>query len=271
MDTVKYEKNYRINGFEQIKAFYSWVFNNADKKVTPQHISLYMFLLNQANRNNWIEWFKCPYDLAMAGACIGNKRTYYSCLKDLSEWELIQYRKGINEWKAPIIKLEVLKCTSTGTSSVPLPEPLPTPQVILLPVTLPTQIYKLLTDNIKLITDNLEGVLDYLQVKGKSKKEANIPFEVFWDMYNKKLGDRKACEKKWNCLTDLVRVKIIETLPAFLRTIKDKQFQPYPGKYLKEERYENDITDSQPEYELIPNPETGEMVKKIKRNDNQRN
>lgn len=153
---------YRINGFEQIKAFYSWVFNNADKRVTPQHISLYLFLINQANRNNWVEWFKCPFDLAMTGACIGNKKTYYSCLTNLVEWNLIQYQKGANEWKAPLIKLEVLKSTSSDTATVPLPEPLPTPQHIPLPTTLPTHIYKLLTNNLKRITDNIEDVVKFL-------------------------------------------------------------------------------------------------------------
>jgi len=64
-----------MNGFEQIKSFYSWVFNNPDK-VRPTHISLYLFLLNQNNRAMWVEWFKCPYDLAMQGACIGNKNNY---------------------------------------------------------------------------------------------------------------------------------------------------------------------------------------------------
>jgi hypothetical protein len=267
MAIANYDKGFRINGFEQIKAFYSWVFNNAEKRVSAQHISLYMFLLNQANRNNWVEWFKCPYDLAMAGACIGSKRTYYACLKELSDWELILYKKGINEWKAPLIKLEVLKCTSTGTSSVPLPEPLPTPQVILLPITLPTHIYKQLTDNIQLITDNIGVVLDYLKVKVERPKEVNIPFEIFWDKYDKKHGDKRACEKLWNSLTDPVRVKIIDTLPTYLKSITKKQFLPYPGKYLKEKRWDNDIADSKPEYELIPNPETGEMVKKLKRND----
>lgn len=173
---MKDSKEYRINGFEQIKAFYSWVFNNADKRITPQHISLYLFLINQGNRNNWVEWFKVPYDLGMTGACIGNKKTYYKCLADLSEWSMIQYEKGVNEWKAPLIKLEVLKCTATDTATVPLPEPLPIPQVIPLPIPLPTHIYKLLTNNLKLITDNIEAVLKFLE--DKSDKPVDLQFVV---------------------------------------------------------------------------------------------
>ena len=146
---------YRINGFDQIKAFYSLVFENKFP-VKPQHISLYVFLINQNNRNNWVEWFKCPYDLAMAGACIGNKNTYYKCLDELQEWNLIKYQKGINNWKAPLIKLEVLKCTSTDTSTDTATVPQSEPLLIQLPQQVLIHIYKPITNNLKLITDNID-------------------------------------------------------------------------------------------------------------------
>jgi hypothetical protein len=114
----------RINGFEQIKGFYSWVFSNQDKKIRTAHISLYMFLLNQNNRNGWVEWFKCPYDLAMGGSGITNKKTYYKCLNDLHDNGLIEYKKGANNWSQALVKLEVLY----DTSSVPKCEPLVSPK-----------------------------------------------------------------------------------------------------------------------------------------------
>lgn len=146
---------YRINGFEQMNAFYSWVFNNQDKNVKPQHISLYFFLMNQNNRNNWVEWFKCPYELAMAGSGIGNKKTYYDCLRNLQEWNLILYEKGVNTWKAPVISLVVLNRTSTDTATVPQSTPLLEP--------LPTHIYKLITNNIKPIEENFSKVENFIQ------------------------------------------------------------------------------------------------------------
>ncbi|MGI6048866.1 MAG: hypothetical protein ACOYEG_12825 [Petrimonas sp.] len=149
---------YRINGFEQQKNFYSWVFNNQEKGITAQHISLYNFLINQNNRNNWVEWFKCPFDLAMAGSGIGNKKTYYKCLEDLQEWGLIHYQKGANKWKAPLIKVEVLNRTATDTATVPQSEPLQVPQ----PIPLPTHIYKLITDNLKLITENVSAFENFI-------------------------------------------------------------------------------------------------------------
>lgn len=168
----------RINGFEQIKGFYSWVFNNQEKNIRTTHISLYMFLVNQNNRNNWIEWFKCPYDLAMTGSGITNKTTYYSSLNDLQDWGLIKYKKGINSYKAPIIKIEVLFDTST----VPLSEPLLQPQVIPLPVPLlQPQLgknIKLLTSNIEQVTINIFRILDFLNLKPEEPAQNSTHYEI---------------------------------------------------------------------------------------------
>jgi len=163
----------RINGFTQIKSFYSWVFDNQDKNIRSTHISLYMFLLNQNNRNSWVEWFKCPFDLAMGGSGISNKKTYYTTLNDLQDWNLIQYKKGVNNYKAPMIKLEVLFDTST----VPQSEPQLQPQVIPLPLPLlQPQLYKnikLITNNIELITLNIKRVLYFLKTEDEEQEEIN--------------------------------------------------------------------------------------------------
>ncbi len=164
------ERTYRINGFDQIKAFYSWVFNNQDKEIGTSHIALYNFLVNQNNRSNWVEWFKVPYDLGMAGSCIGSRNTYYKCLKDLQAWGLIEYKPGINNYKAPVIKLRLLKSEQvTEQVTIPLSEPLTEQVTIPLSEPLTEHIYKLLTNNLKRITNNIEEVLKYLDSLDKPK------------------------------------------------------------------------------------------------------
>ena len=106
----------RINGFLQLKEFYKIVLTNRHP-IKPQHISLYIFYLNQNNSCGWIEWFQCPFEFAMAGASLTNRRTYYKCLEDLQVWKLIEYQKGSNQWTAPLIKVVVLKRTCTATST----------------------------------------------------------------------------------------------------------------------------------------------------------
>lgn len=166
-------KEYRINGFEQIKAFYSWVFDNADKGVNPTHISLYLFLVNQANRNNWVEWFKCPYDLGMAGSKIGSRNTYYRCLSDLKEWGLIDYEKGINYFKAPIIKLYVLK-----NEQVRLPKSEQVIEPVTKPLTepVPEHIYKLITSNLKPITEHFNEFEKFVKGLSRQSKSRNYEF-----------------------------------------------------------------------------------------------
>jgi len=97
----------RINLFKQLRAYYSFVFNE-NKNITPSHTSLYMFLLNQNNRANWVEWFKCPADTAMYGALINSNKTYYKILNELVDFGLIELQKGINNYKAPKIKIVIL-------------------------------------------------------------------------------------------------------------------------------------------------------------------
>ena len=117
--------------------------------------------------------------------------------------------------------------------------------------------------NIESIESFLEGASKGLQrgFKGASKglqspygigsgngsgkgKSINIEFDIFWNLYDKKVGDKNACIKKWNNLKDVDRQKIIDTLPAFLSQIKDKQYQPFPATYLNQRRWENEIVAS---------------------------
>jgi len=177
----------RIEMHGQIKAFYSIVFNNTHD-IRTTHVSLYIFLLNQNNRNNWVEWFKCPYDLAMQGACISSRTTYYSILHDLSDFNLIEYKKGINNFKAPMIKIipltlpkfEQLTEQLTEQVTVPLSEQQTVPLSVPQTVPLSGNILRLITDNLKPITDNYaifeKFVLDL--------SKPNITYNEFIDKFN---------------------------------------------------------------------------------------
>lgn len=182
-----------MNGFEQIKSFYSWVFNNPDK-VRPTHISLYLFLLNQNNRSMWVEWFKCPYDLAMQGACIGNKNTYYKCLDDLQFNGLIEYKKGINNFKSPLIKLIRLYESEPLTEQVTVPQSEPqtekqtVPQSEPLSELLNKNTYKLITSNFKLVNDNITKWIE-------NETPTADKFSFFNSMIN--LGAKKDLVNDW--------------------------------------------------------------------------
>jgi len=78
------------------------------------------------------------------------------------------------------------------------------------------------------------------RVEESKRKEINILFDEFWNLYDKKVA-RAKCEPKWKKLKDSEREEIMETLPKFLKSIKDKQFQPHPYTYLNQRRWEDEI------------------------------
>jgi hypothetical protein len=126
---VSVKRELWMNGFKQISAFYSWVFENQDKYIQPEHISLYMFFINNNNRANWIEWFECSYGLGMQGSCIRRKDSYYKYLKDLHDWGLLEYRKGANARKLPLIRLINLYENKKILSKLPCFEDFQIPQI----------------------------------------------------------------------------------------------------------------------------------------------
>lgn len=75
--------------------------------------------------------------------------------------------------------------------------------------------------------------------------DIKINFEDFWNLYNKKQGDKVACNTKWDKLKNEERVKIIATLPKFIKSISDKKYQPLPATYLNQKRWNDEIEETQ--------------------------
>lgn len=163
-------KEYRINGFQQLECFYAWTYNNADKQVKPQHISLYMFLFMENNRRNWVEHFTITYEDAMQASGIGSKSTFYNTLHDLADWGLIAYVPGVNRIKAPVIS--IIQLSKNGLLPVPLPEPLHIPQGAPLPEPLPIHY------NISSKEVSSNGVTDHVQLTDLQTEQLAMKYRL---------------------------------------------------------------------------------------------
>lgn len=84
----------------------------------------------------------------------------------------------------------------------------------------------------------------------EEEKEIKIAFDIFWDLYSKKMGDKQKCQKKWDYLDLQTQQKIITFIPKYLLSFKDKQFQPFPETFLNQKRWENEI--EQPKQQTSP-------------------
>lgn len=101
-------------------------------------------------------------------------------------------------------------------------------------------------------TNEIEAIAKQMLAKkrkGKESKEKKIvnntenisgDFDKFWDLYDKKI-DRPKCEGLWQKITADEKNKIFSTIPAYLKSLSDKQFQKNPATYLHNKAWNNEI------------------------------
>ena len=75
----------------------------------------------------------------------------------------------------------------------------------------------------------------------ENKVKDDFDFLKFWNLYNKKVGDKAKILKKWTNLKQIDRDTILKTLPLFLQNITDKKFQPFPDTYLNNKRWNDEL------------------------------
>lgn len=90
----------------------------------------------------------------------------------------------------------------------------------------------------------------------------NVPFEVFWDLYDKKVGDKPKLEKKWKSLKDNERILAIKHIPNYKISQPDKQFRKNPATYLNNNSFNDEIIG-----ELISNQYSSPPIHSVVRPD----
>ena len=78
--------------------------------------------------------------------------------------------------------------------------------------------------------------------KVKESKDINkIDFEIVWDLYDKKKGDKDKLKIKWDKLSFSVQQLIIEHIPKYKKEQPDKQFRKHFETYLNNKSYNDEI------------------------------
>ena len=78
-------------------------------------------------------------------------------------------------------------------------------------------------------------------IKGKEIKEINISFDIFWDLYDKKVGDKDKLKKKWESLQDSDRKSIIDYLPKYKTIQPDKKFRKDPQTFFNNSSWNDEL------------------------------
>ncbi|WP_162793483.1 hypothetical protein [Runella rosea] len=75
----------------------------------------------------------------------------------------------------------------------------------------------------------------------KRKKPINIPFDDWWNAYQKKVDRSVKLEKKWERLTDEERAKAMQHTAAYVLATPDKKYRKNPETYLNNKSFNNEI------------------------------
>ena len=68
-----------------------------------------------------------------------------------------------------------------------------------------------------------------------------MPFDDFWNLYDKKRGDKDKIEKKWQSLKDSEREAIMKHLPLYKKSQPNKKYRKDPATYLNNKSWNDEI------------------------------
>lgn len=202
------------------RQWFDWSFENPEL-IKPSHTALYFFCIEHCNRLGWKDKFGLPTTMAKDAIGIKSYHTYIDTLNDLISWGFIKLiQKSTNQYSSNIIAIaKNIKAHSKALDKA------------------------MIKHSTKQSQSTVQSI-DSIDIQNTSIQLYNntkIPFSVFWDLYDKKVGNKTKCETKWNKLKIEIQQKIISTLPLFVSQFKDKQYQPYPETYLNGERWNDEI------------------------------
>ena len=98
----------------------------------------------------------------------------------------------------------------------------------------------------RLLIQYLYSIDTHTQEEQEEEQEVilNIPFNDFWTLYDKKVGERKKLEKKWISLTNQDRIDIINHIPLYKSAQPEKKFRKDPQTFLNNKSWLDEVIPS---------------------------
>lgn len=110
------------------------------------------------------------------------------------------------------------------------------------------------TDNVPLEEKRID------KKRREENKEEKIEFDIFWDLYDKKVGRPKS-ESKWKKLSLQEQRAIIEYLPAYKTATPDKTYRKDPLTFFNNRSWEDEIVGKNTSPGIKRSPEEEERIR----------
>jgi hypothetical protein len=265
-----------MNHYTLSRHFWDFAFENPDK-IKPTHISIYFFAMEHCNRLGWKKKFGIPTSMVLEAIGVKSYSVYKKAFDQLAEWELIEvveYSK--NQFSSNIIAFKEYTKANTKADTKALDKALTTHASKQRQSTYQSTYQSIVTVDKQLTINNeqLNKELKELKEKVRELEEDGNPvdailvlnpegeeekkdapahaeiwptFEDFWNLYDRKAGKISVLKKKFDKLPQATKEKIMENLPAYIRSTPDKQFRKLPATYLNNDSWNDEITENKDE------------------------
>lgn len=98
------------------------------------------------------------------------------------------------------------------------------------------------------------GIDNIIELKEKKEVEkievkTKIHFDIFWNAYGKKAGDKNRAKIKWDKLPLPTQEEIIKVLPSWktFSPQSDVEFQPFPETFINQKRWLDEAPEKKPD------------------------
>lgn len=210
-----------MSGYDLSRNWFNWCFDNPDK-ITPNHTALYFFCIEHCNRLGWKEKFGLPTTMVKEAIGIRSYNTYINTLNDLIDFGFIKMiEKSKNQYSSNIIALSKFNKAHNKA--------------------LDKALIKHTTKQRESTVQSIDSIDKQVTSKQTNNEQVNIQFSEFWDLYDKKVGEKDKLEKKWLCLTDAERLEAMDYIPKYKLSQPDKKFRKNPEAFLNQKAWNNEL------------------------------
>jgi uncharacterized protein YoaH (UPF0181 family) len=201
-----------MDGYSLSRQWFDWCFENPEK-IKPNHGALFFYIIEHCNRLGWKDKFGLPTTVTMEAIGIKSYNTYIDALRDLVAWGFIEMvEKSKNQYTANIIAL--LKNDKAHNKALDKAMIKHGP--------------KQRESTGQSTGESISSINKQLTIKHSNTEQINYSFDVFWNLYDKKVGSKEKIEKKWFSLTDEERKIAIEHISKYKAAQPNKGYRKNP-------------------------------------------
>jgi len=81
-------------------------------------------------------------------------------------------------------------------------------------------------------------------IVNESESEINYSFDLFWNLYDKKVGHKGKLKKKWDSFSQKIRIAIMQYIPKYKEAKPHKQFRKDPQTFFNNNTWEDELIQS---------------------------